>query len=262
MKSVIALAGAAVLTAAAAPAIASSGQAKVDLCHAEGNGTYHLINIAEAAYAKHVEHGDAKVGEAVPGTDGAKIFDETCEVVDAPPTGPVVTPGYSGLTEAAGVRYRGQNSGNEIYLGIPDLGVGSNRLETGYTWAPSTTYKVTFAFDKDNNAVNTSIVDPAGGTKSLSYDFDDKLAPKCDVASWDTLDINVVDRQDPFNLRFNNVMLDGHSLGNFGEEGWKNWTVTGFDFTKSFTLTGDLVVDGTWTGNETSKLQISVGCKA
>ena len=122
---------------------------------------------------------------------------------------------------------------------------------------------MTFAFDAANNAINTSIADPAGNTKSLSYDFDDKaVGPKCDVASWDTMDINVVDRQDPFNLRFNNVTLDGNSLGNFGEEGWKNWTVTGFDFTKSFTLTGDLVVDGTWTGSETSKLQISVGCKA
>ena len=247
-KPLLAMAGAAALAVAAIPA-ASAGQAKVDLCHAEGNGSYHKISVAEAAYAKHIEHGDAKVGEAVPGTDG-KIFDETCEVVDAPSNGPEVTPGYSGLTEAAGVRYRGQNSGNEIYLGIPDLGVGGNRIETGYSWS-ATTYKIAFTFDAATNAVSTSIVDPAGNAKSLSYDFDEKaVGPKCDVASWDTMDINVVDRQDPFNLRFNNVTLNEHSLGDFGAEGWNNWTVSGFDFSKSFTLTGDLVVDGTWTGSE------------
>ena len=180
-----------------------------------------------------------------------------------PVSGPVVTAGYSNLTEAAGVRYRGNSSGNEIYLGVPDLGVGTNRVEVSYpnvyaNWADGT-YAVTFSFDQAANKVSTSIDGP-GGVASLDYDFDDLLSPGCPTANWNTLDINVVDRLDPANLRFNNVMLNGSPLGDFGAEGWLNWTISNFDFSQSFTVSGDMVVSGTWTGSETNKLQLTVGC--
>ena len=50
---------------------------KVSLCHAEGNGTYHLIEVSESAEPAHRDHGDAEVGEAVPGQT-FKIFDTNC----------------------------------------------------------------------------------------------------------------------------------------------------------------------------------------
>jgi hypothetical protein len=174
-----------------------------------------------------------------------------------------VTEGYSSLTEAAGVRYRGNSSGNEIYLGIPDLGVGGNRVEASYPnvyadWQDGT-YAVTFAFDQAENKITTSIDDGNGDSKSLEYDFDDLLSPGCSTANWNTLDINVVDRLTDGELAFNNVMLDGHSLGNFDDEGWNNWTVSDYDFSQSFTVSGDMVVTN-WTGSETNKLQLIVGC--
>jgi hypothetical protein len=64
------------------PALVSAGQNKVDVCHSEGNGSYHLINIAEPAYPSHVSHGDAGVGEPVPGNEGF-VFDEDCNLVEA-----------------------------------------------------------------------------------------------------------------------------------------------------------------------------------
>jgi hypothetical protein len=249
---VLLLAAMPMLSAGAAPA------AKVDVCHREGNGSFHLINVSENALSAHLAHGDALPGDPVPGMEGKK-FDEACNIVDA---GPTVTPGYSGLTEAAGVRYRGNSSGNEIYLGIPDLGVGSNRVEASYpnvyaNWQDGT-YAVTFSFDQAANKIVTTIDGP-GGTESLEYDFDDLLAPGCPTANWNTMDINVVDRLTTGELAFNNVMLNGFSLGNFDDEGWKNWTVSGFDFSQNFTVSGDMVVQG-WTGSETNKLQIVVGC--
>lgn len=57
---------------------------KVSLCHTEGNGSYQLIDVSDAAEAAHREHGDAMVGEAVPGQPG-KTFDSTCR-----PVGPSV----------------------------------------------------------------------------------------------------------------------------------------------------------------------------
>lgn len=57
---------------------------KVDVCHSEGNGSYHLISINENAYAAHLAHGDGQPGDAVPGMEG-KVFTEDCSVVDAAP---------------------------------------------------------------------------------------------------------------------------------------------------------------------------------
>jgi hypothetical protein len=63
------------------PALVSAGQDKVDVCHSEGNGSYHLITIAEPAYPTHVSHGDARVGEPVPGNEGY-VLDENCNLVE------------------------------------------------------------------------------------------------------------------------------------------------------------------------------------
>lgn len=250
----------AVVPVAGAASAKNDKNVKVDVCHATGNGDYVLINISENAVDKHVDkHGDLFPGDVVPGGE-SMVLDENCEMVDA---GPTVTPGYSGLTEAAGVRYRGNSSGNEIYLGIPDLGVGGNRVEASYpnaytNWQDGT-YAVTFSYDPAENTIVTTIDDGDDDSKTLEYGFDDLLAPGCPVADWNTMDINVVDRLTTGELAFNNVMLDGFSLGDFDDEGWKNWTVSDFDFSQGFTVAGDMVVSG-WTGSETNKLQLVVGC--
>ena len=57
---------------------------KIAICHSEGNGDYHLIDISDSAEAAHRAHGDAKVGEPVPGQPG-KVFDSSCR-----PVGPAV----------------------------------------------------------------------------------------------------------------------------------------------------------------------------
>ncbi|MGB6371195.1 MAG: hypothetical protein WBF68_09250 [Atribacterota bacterium] len=219
---------------------------KADVC-------YDYIDQEETAWGS---------GEDFPGKNWATYFTYTVQEM------PVVTPGYSGLTEAAGVRYKGDSTGNEIYLGLADLGVG-NRVELSYpdvnnSW-PDGTYTVTFAFDQAENKITTSI-DGSEGLKSAEYDFDDLgHTPSCATTDWNTLDILVVDRLTTGAIAFNNVMLDSFPLGSFGTydvsgaPGWSNWTVTGFDFSQSFTITGELMVEG-WTGNELNKMQIIVGC--
>ena len=62
----------------------SRSSGKVSLCHREGNGDYHLIDISVNAESAHRAHGDAKVGEAVPGTQ-KQVFDANCR-----PSGPKV----------------------------------------------------------------------------------------------------------------------------------------------------------------------------
>jgi hypothetical protein len=62
----------------------SRSEGKVSLCHAEGNGTYHLIDVSVNAEPAHRAHGDAKIGEPVPGTQ-KQVFDASCR-----PSGPAI----------------------------------------------------------------------------------------------------------------------------------------------------------------------------
>jgi len=55
---------------------------KHDVCHYEGNGNYHIINISYKAVSAHTNHGDALPGEPVP-TNPGFVFDENCEQVAA-----------------------------------------------------------------------------------------------------------------------------------------------------------------------------------
>jgi len=59
------------------PGPGSTAVQKVDVCHREGNGSFHLITVASQAVQAHRTHGDTLPGEAVPGTPGY-VFDETC----------------------------------------------------------------------------------------------------------------------------------------------------------------------------------------
>ena len=56
--------------------------AKVLLCHRTESGTYHSIDVSVSAEPAHRAHGDAKVGEPVPG-DPTKVFDQNCRPVGA-----------------------------------------------------------------------------------------------------------------------------------------------------------------------------------
>jgi hypothetical protein len=55
---------------------------KVSLCHRTESGTYHAIEVSVSAEPAHRAHGDAKVGEPVPG-DLTKIFDQSCRPTGA-----------------------------------------------------------------------------------------------------------------------------------------------------------------------------------
>ena len=60
--------------------VEESREGKVSLCHAEGNGSYHLIDVSESAEPAHRAHGDGRIGDPVPGQTG-KTFDADCRPV-------------------------------------------------------------------------------------------------------------------------------------------------------------------------------------
>ena len=61
---------------------AHAASVKVDVCHSEGNGSFHLINISDKAVPAHRRHGDALPFEGVPGAPGFD-FDVFCDQVSA-----------------------------------------------------------------------------------------------------------------------------------------------------------------------------------
>lgn len=99
---------------------------QVSLCHAEGNGSYHLISVAPDAEPAHRAHGDGRIGDPVPGQPN-KIFDESCR-----PAGPSIAivkstngedannaPGPSIVAGSAVTwEYRVANTGTVLLTGI------------------------------------------------------------------------------------------------------------------------------------------------
>jgi hypothetical protein len=55
---------------------------KVDVCHREGNGRFHRINVSAHALGAHLSHGDGVPGGLVP-DDPSRKFDSTCTAVDS-----------------------------------------------------------------------------------------------------------------------------------------------------------------------------------
>ena len=235
-----------------APGAAEARPDKVGICHEKGNGSYHLIDVSKEALQAHLRHGDSLPGQVFP-DDPSLVFGPDCTPQQP---APVVEPGYSRLMEEGAVRFRQNNSGGEIYLGTADLGVGANRVESNYVWSDGV-YEVTFSYDGIGN-ISTSV----DGVEALNY----AIAPMCNSGMWDTMDILVVDRSTATAIAFENVDLNGAVLGNFGSFdlggtfGFQNWTVSAFDFSQPWTLTGELVIEGFSGSAEANKLQLTVGC--
>jgi hypothetical protein len=83
-KRFVLLVALSLVTALLASGIAVAGPGdKVDVCHLEGNGSYHKISVSDNAYDSHIAHGDAAPGDPVPGMEGY-VFGEDCQPELAP----------------------------------------------------------------------------------------------------------------------------------------------------------------------------------
>ena len=77
------------------------------------------------------------------------------------------------------------------------------------------------------------------------------------------MQIIVVLRDGGSTVEFNDVTLDGYPLGDFDGvyATWQFWTVSNYDFSQGFTLTGKIYLDGPFSGSqEFSKVEVDVGC--
>jgi predicted ribosomally synthesized peptide with SipW-like signal peptide len=180
---------------------------------------------------------------------------------------PSVEPGAppTDWTKAAGVRFKGYNTGGEFYLGPMTSVSATPRVELDYNdfqTVGEKTYQISFSHESAENSVASSISSPDA---DLVFDFDTDGAPGCLVSDWDLMEIVVRDSRTDSGAALENVVLEAYGLGDFasvdvpGTPGFQQWAVTGFDFSQDFLVTADLVVDG-FNGNESIKVEFNVGC--
>jgi len=174
--------------------------------------------------------------------------------------------------ELIGVRYRsfGNTEGEEIYLGIPDLGLTTHRLGANTTWAEWN--KVAFSYDPLKDELTTE-VDPGDdglGVTTLVYSGVSSqitaLGKKFALGDLNIMQITLANGDQNTTVNWNDVFLynvdfpDGVSFGSFGGNGIFDWMLQAFDFAQGFKVTGLLHVTGPFgTSQEQSKLEIKVG---
>ena len=176
----------------------------------------------------------------------------------------VITPGYQPHeADLIGVRFRSfaNTGGEELYTGIPDLGNGANRTASNLNWAEENS--VTFTFDPTADKLIATVTN-GNGTTTIEYpNLTKALANKGIAYTLDDLNImqiTLANRDKNGSIAFNNVMIDGQSIGSFSETGWNDWMVTGVDFSQGFTLTGTIEISGSISNSqEKSKVEIKVG---
>ncbi|WP_420628652.1 hypothetical protein [Candidatus Leptofilum sp.] len=175
----------------------------------------------------------------------------------------VITEGEEAYEEALiGLRFRSFNNtgGSELFLGVPDLGVGANRNERNIQWAE--TNSISWTYTPVSDMMNVTVSN-TNGDYSLEYP-DVSLQLEALGKTYSENDLNImqitlVDR-DQGSVFLQNVMLDDQALGNFTGEDWNHWMVKDFDFSQGFELTGTLSLVGTFSNSqERSKVEFHVG---
>ncbi len=180
----------------------------------------------------------------------------------------------TGSTTEGAVRYRdlgNTNANSDIYLGVGDLGVAANRVEKNY-YGGSTTdsltpigswlygpgvNRLTFTYDKANDRLITNVV----SAYSYQLIFDSFSTKRANP----TLDLNYLS----FGLRgsatgtvtLQNILLDGNAIDSVAanDATYRSFYLAGYDLSNGFTLTADLLLTGTLSKAESSKVDISFG---
>jgi hypothetical protein len=172
-----------------------------------------------------------------------------------------VDPGFNpGDAELCmGVRFRSfinDNGEGQVYVGTPDLGVGSNRNEIGLDWAAENSFLLEFNSTTDVLKVtinDTEMVDSSG-----------EIDPFTDPIS--VLVITLADRDAGSQVDLKDLVLtpgggSGMSLTDLtGNDGFMDYTVSGLNLSGDFTLAGTLCLEGPFSSsNENSRVEFRFG---
>lgn len=167
--------------------------------------------------------------------------------------------------DLAGVRLRsmGNTGGSELFLGVPDLGVGENRTEADVTWSNGD-FPFTFTIDRSNDLLQIEIANQVLVYPNLSARIAARTSGFYTLLDLNLLQIDVAQRDAGTTVQILNARLNGEDIGDFvpPQNGFFTWTVTGecVTFPETATVTGTLRLDGTFgRSQELSRVEIKAG---
>lgn len=172
-------------------------------------------------------------------------------------------------TSQGSVRYKdlgATNNNPDIYLGVDGLGTASNRVQqtfygTGGDWT-ATNY-IEFIYDKANDSLITNVTNSRATPYQLVWNNFSTTRPNPTYAL-NYLQIGMKSGTTNGTVALENIMLDGVSVGSTSavsssDATYKNWNLSGYDFSNGFTLTANLVRTGTLLSNESSVVNVAFG---
>lgn len=178
-----------------------------------------------------------------------------------------VNPGYdANASLVAASRYRSfrPTGANEIYIGVPDLGVAANRNEAGVNWASGlNTFELSYT---PGTGILATTVDTTPNNQANGLVNASRNVGPLGMLNYLQIELSNRDSQGGV-LELQNLVLTvggmNHVLGNFAGAGFNNWNVTGLDLSQGFTLSGGILRDlssGGFSGSqESSRVEFKVG---
>ncbi len=174
---------------------------------------------------------------------------------------PRVKSGNWGAVAGDIVRYRSFNNtrDSELLVGPNPVVSGyPNRMERNLTWNKPGAHNITVTYDQNADTLSATM-----NGNGLTYNAVSEYAG-CPIGNWNVMQLAVVNGDGGTTVNLENMTLSGYSLGSFngGSGSVLLWTVTHFDFTRDFTITGTISLAGNFSNDqELSKVEIYMGCK-
>ena len=170
----------------------------------------------------------------------------------------------SNKEDLVGVQYRAFGNSaapEEIYLGIPPLGTTGNWLAFDATWAETNQITFTYSAQLDNLVTQVSNIN---GTFGATFPGVEAAIEGLDKESGpdkiNFLQITIANEDLTTTVNFNDVFLNGESLGSFGGNGTHDWSVRDDTLFEGFTITGTVRLLGAFLTNPpASMLEIKAG---
>jgi hypothetical protein len=172
----------------------------------------------------------------------------------------LILPGVASFSgDRVGVRFKAVNTGEEVYLGVNDLGTGANRVGANTSW-PDGRRPFTFGFD------GTTLSALLPGSSAAAAVNLSRAGTIC--ATPNVLEIRLRAQGTGASTEVSNLLVNGVALAGLGPvtadatdyfENDRYVRVTG-DFTGPFTISGLMTTGGWGAGNEANQLQLTVGC--
>lgn len=175
----------------------------------------------------------------------------------------IIIPGPGDKEKGFGVRFRNFTSSNaqqEIYLGVGDLGVSSNRTQEHATFTQNGTTQIDFTYNPQDDELGAS-----AGNNFVTYgNFSANMPSNCSINDVDRAEIWVASRDAGTTVDLSgsytgspiSVSASGNGLNS------RFYTIQNIDISNGFYLNAEITLSGTFTDGEQGKVELVLGCPA